>query len=66
MAIETAAQKYATRAANIQRLLAELAADLKAHQEVAELEPRNWGLVGDLANVEELLQRATDFMNGRD
>ncbi len=63
---QTAAEAYATRAAEIDAQLKRLAQQLAAHRRDHEANPRNWGLPGDLSHVHEILQEAIDFLGTMD
>lgn len=45
-----------------QELLTKLQDQLNAHQQRQNQDPGNWGFVGDLSYVEDLLQQASDFL----
>lgn len=59
MALPNAAEVYTTRRAAIQLQAAELVALLNAIPE--ETSDVNWGHVGDLGRMQELLQQAIDM-----
>ena len=54
----TAAAEYATRRAEIAALIEDLGAMLAGHDAAQKSDPLNWGFVGDLDHVAELLRRA--------
>jgi hypothetical protein len=62
----TAAQAYEENARAIEALTHTLKNELFRHKHQAAAEPRNWGYVGDLAHVRELLQQAVSFMTGEE
>ena len=58
----TAAEMYAARRADIDRLLAALKDNLRLHAKDHHANPRNWGLTGDLGKVREDLINIVAFM----
>ena len=61
---KTAAQTYEDRAQDIGALLGWLQDELEVHEEKAKADPRNWALVGDLAEVRMRLVDALTFLSG--
>lgn len=61
---KTAAQTYAERGTRVEVLMETLADAVEAHQKKQQGQPGNWGLVGDLAHVGDVLQEAIDFLRG--
>lgn len=64
VAQESAAQAYERRAEAIACDLDVLAARLKGHSSRAGQDSRNWGYAGDLAEVQELIERAIAMLGG--
>jgi len=62
----TAAQAYDENWMAIFANLNKLRAGLDAHKRQAFADPKNWGFVGDLAHVNELLAEAARFINGEE
>jgi len=52
---EAATEAYRARVAEIEECMRRIKARLKAHHARQKTEPRNWGFVGDLGHVTELL-----------
>jgi len=48
---QTAAEVYAERRRDVERLLAWLGQELRKHEKQAKADPRNWGAAGDLYRV---------------
>jgi hypothetical protein len=63
---KTAAQTYEERAQDIGALMGWLQDELDAHEEKAKADPRNWALVGDLAEVRMRLVDVLTFLSGND
>ncbi len=63
---QTAAEAYATRAAEIDAQLKRLAQQLAAHRRDHEANPKSWALVGDLGHIHEILDEAIDFLGTMD
>ena len=63
---KTAAQAYDETSAAITAALNHLANGLAKHKKEAHADPKNWGYVGDLNHVNDLLQRAARFINGEE
>lgn len=57
---------YALRAAHVKHLLGEIAAGLELHQAHQSEKPRDWGYVGDLGHVSELLDQVVLSLPGTD
>jgi hypothetical protein len=62
----TAAQAYDENWMAIWSNLNSLRRGLDAHHAEALADPKNWGRVGDLAHVNELLAEAARFINGEE
>jgi len=63
---KTAAQTYEERAQDIGALMGWLQDEMEVHEEKAKADPRNWALVGDLAEVRMRLVDALTFLSGND
>jgi len=62
MAAKTAVQEYESRKRNIISKLAGINKLLKKHAKKQEQNPNNWGFVGDLGKVEELLSEIQNLL----
>jgi len=49
---------------NIKRLEKEINNLLEEHKQKQEKDPKNWGFVGDLNNISEILNQIIQFMRG--
>ena len=56
---------YQKRVMEVKQLLVAIASGLKKHTRDQSTNPANWGYVGDMAEVAELLGRAKDFLSGQ-
>jgi hypothetical protein len=63
---QTAAEAYARHARHISAILGWIGDELEAHAAKHAVSPKNWGLVGDLAEMERLLRRALGHISGMD
>jgi hypothetical protein len=63
---DTATDAYARHLRRCAAMADWIEAELEAHRERAAAQPRNWGLVGDLAEMENLLKRALGHVSGMD
>lgn len=59
---QTAAECYARRSANVDRMLSKLTAAVAAHKARAGADSKNWGFAGDLDYVEATLAEALRAM----
>jgi hypothetical protein len=62
----TAAEAYKARRSDVERLLDMLREEVAHHAEYAAKEPRDWGFVGDLGHVRDLLVEALAFLAQQD
>lgn len=62
----TAAEMYAKRTADINRLLADIKANLRLHAKAQRADPKNWGLTGDLGKVRQDLVEVVAFLTEMD
>ncbi len=63
----TTQQRYDEHAENIRVLINNLIGDLSQHARNFDLTgQRNYGYVGDLAHVQDLLQQAHNFLNNEE
>lgn len=63
----TATERFDSHEGAIRALLELIRSDVEKHRrEFTTTGGRDWGYVGSLAELRELLQRATNFMNGTD
>ncbi len=63
----TTQQRYDEHAENIRVLINNLIGDLSRHARNFDLTgQRNYGYVGDLAHVQDLLQQAHNFLNNEE
>ena len=63
-AAETAATAYAQHLRNVSAMLDWLGCELRGHAEKQKGDPRNWGFVGDLVELESLVKRALGHASG--
>jgi hypothetical protein len=52
----TASETYKARIKSIEENIKKLQKQLKDHQKEQKLNPNNWGLVGDVAHIDEHLK----------
>ena len=50
----------------IQAEIRKLQAGLRIHRKEQKADPRNWGFVGDMCRVHELVRQASSFINGEE
>ena len=65
-ASQTAAQAFKHHLKRCAAMTDWIEAELEAREEKAGPDTRNWGLVGDLAEMESLLKRALGHLSGMD
>jgi hypothetical protein len=63
---QTAAEAYARHARHIGSILGWIGDEVEAHAAKHAAAPKNWVLVGDLAEMERLLRRALGHISGMD
>jgi len=61
---KTAAETYATRAADIDALLDLIQQQMQVHKEEAAAQPRDWGFAGDLEHVRARLSEVLSSLSG--
>ena len=61
---ETAPQAYSRLSAVIKAQIKDLEFRLQIHEGSHRDRPTNWGLVGDLGHVKEILANAIEFLGG--
>jgi hypothetical protein len=60
--MSSAKEPYQTRFTEIETLLENLQKNLKIHAEEFEADPGNWGFIGDLGHIQEMLNSLGDFV----
>jgi len=60
--MSTTKDAYQTRYSEIETLLEKLHIHLKKHSEDFNNDPGNWGFVGDLGHIQEVLSSLGDFV----
>lgn len=64
---KTAAQQYDERQDKILALIDQIASELAIHSRNFDKDGRrNWGYIGELAHIEEMLEQAAEFINNKE
>lgn len=63
---QTAPEAYARRLRRVSAMLGWIEDELETHQQKQTANPGNWGFVGDLTAMDELIKRALGHISGID